>query len=203
MTIDLPAPVSPVRTLKPLSKAISACSMTAIFSICRVRTASVLPPVLSGQRQCVDLLADLRAETQRPTACPSERQSTYRRRASVPSISGMFSLSIASSRAVGKTRHGLDDDHVLRVIHAGHALPEDQIQLGRERMLHRLRRGRIAIGPVRPKLLDDAQLLDVAGNGRLRGLEAALRSALQELLLRLRRCGRGSAPEFFPGVLIS
>ena len=47
MTMDLPAPVSPVRTLKPLSKAISACSITAIFSICRVESIG-LPPVLSG-----------------------------------------------------------------------------------------------------------------------------------------------------------
>ena len=33
MTMDLPAPVSPVRTLKPGWKAISVSSITAIFSI--------------------------------------------------------------------------------------------------------------------------------------------------------------------------
>ena len=35
ITMDLPAPVSPVSTLNPRSKEISACSITAIFSICR------------------------------------------------------------------------------------------------------------------------------------------------------------------------
>ena len=88
-------------------------------------------------------------------------------------------------RAVGKTRHGLDDDHVLGVIHAGDALPEDEIQLGRERMLHGLRRGGIAVDTVRSELLDDAQLLDVAGNGSLRGRETGLVQLSEQLLLRL------------------
>ena len=34
MTMDLPAPVSPVRTLNPWSKVMSAWEITAIFSIC-------------------------------------------------------------------------------------------------------------------------------------------------------------------------
>lgn len=65
--------------------------------------------------------------------------------------------------AVCKTGHGLDDDHVLCVVHARDALPEDQVQLGGEGMLRRLGRGRIAVNTVWAKLLDDAQLLDVAG----------------------------------------
>ena len=88
-------------------------------------------------------------------------------------------------RAVGKTRHGLDDDHVLGVIHAGDALPEDEIQLGRERMLHGLRRGGIAVDTVRSELLDDAQLLDIAGDRRLRSPEARVVQLREQLLLRL------------------
>ena len=34
ITMDLPAPVSPVRTLKPWSKVMSAWEITAMFSMC-------------------------------------------------------------------------------------------------------------------------------------------------------------------------
>ena len=52
-------------------------------------------------------------------------------------------------------------------------------------MLNRLRRRNIAIRAVRRQLLDDAKLLDVPGNGGLRGLKAALLQLVQKLLLRL------------------
>ena len=46
MTMLLPAPVSPVRALKPPSKEMSASSMTAIFSMCS--SCSIVPsPYLS------------------------------------------------------------------------------------------------------------------------------------------------------------
>ena len=100
-------------------------------------------------------------------------------------------------RAVGKTRHGLDDDHVLGVIHAGDALPEDEIQLGRERMLHGLRRGGIAVDTVRSELLDDAQLLDIAGDRRLRGPEARVVQLREQLLLRLHAVVMDELQNFF------
>ena len=52
-------------------------------------------------------------------------------------------------------------------------------------MLRRLGRGRIAVNTVWAKLLDDAQLLDVAGNGSLRGRETGLVQLSEQLLLRL------------------
>ena len=59
--MDLPAPVSPVRTLKPASKRMSADSIRAIFSICS-KESMVLPHFLpdSGSLQkLVDLLDEL------------------------------------------------------------------------------------------------------------------------------------------------
>ena len=50
ITMDLPAPVSPVSTLKPQSKQISACSITAIFSMCS--TFSIIDP--SVKEQCAE-----------------------------------------------------------------------------------------------------------------------------------------------------
>ncbi len=50
MRMDLPAPVSPVSTLKPQSKQISACSITAIFSMCS--TFSIIDP--SVKEQCAE-----------------------------------------------------------------------------------------------------------------------------------------------------
>ena len=47
MRIDFPAPVSPVRTLKPAPKSISAFFMTATFSICRDESMKI-SPVCSG-----------------------------------------------------------------------------------------------------------------------------------------------------------
>ena len=87
--------------------------------------------------------------------------------------------------AVCKSGHGLDDDHVLCIVHAGNTLPEDQIQLGRESMFRRFGCSRIPINAVRPQFLDDAQLLDVAGNGSLRGRETGLVQLSEQLLLRL------------------
>ena len=87
--------------------------------------------------------------------------------------------------AVCKTGHSLDDDHVLCIVHAGNTLPEDQIQLGRESMFRRFGCSRIPINAVRPQFLDDAQLLDVAGNGSLRGRETGLVQLSEQLLLRL------------------
>ena len=61
MTMDLPAPVSPVRTLKPASKRMSADSISAIFSICS-KESIALPHFLpdSGSlQQLVDLLDEL------------------------------------------------------------------------------------------------------------------------------------------------
>ena len=43
ITIDLPAPVSPVRTLRPSPKRISACSITAMFSILRLVSIAKTP----------------------------------------------------------------------------------------------------------------------------------------------------------------
>ena len=50
-------------------------------------------------------------------------------------------LQLVDGRAgrVGQPGHRLNDDEVLRIINARHALPEDHVQLCRERMLHRLR----------------------------------------------------------------
>ena len=74
----------------------------------------------------------------------------------------------------GQTRHGLDDDHVLGVVKAGDALPEDGIQTGREGMAAVLAGGGIAVGAEGSQLLDDPQLLDVTGNGGLGGLKTGL-----------------------------
>ena len=52
-------------------------------------------------------------------------------------------------------------------------------------MLHRLCRYAVAVCAGRTQLLDDPKLLDVPGNGRLRGLEACLAQLGKELLLCL------------------
>ena len=90
-----------------------------------------------------------------------------------------------SGGAVGKAGHGLDDDHVLRVFNARDALPEDQVQLCREGMLCRLGGGRVPVNAVWSKLLDNAQLLDIAGNGSLRGTEPCLIKLSKQLFLCL------------------
>ena len=100
-------------------------------------------------------------------------------------VSTLRKLVDCGGGAVCKSGHGLDDDHVLCIVHAGNTLPEDQIQLGRESMFRRFGCSRIPINAVRPQFLDDAQLLDVPGNGCLRGIEAAFLQLLQQLFLRL------------------
>ena len=52
-------------------------------------------------------------------------------------------------------------------------------------MLHGPSRRAVAVCSAGAKLFDDAKLLDVPGNGRLRGVEAAFLQLLQKLLLRL------------------
>ena len=52
-------------------------------------------------------------------------------------------------------------------------------------MLYRLCRRAVAVRSAGSQLLDDAQLLDVPGNGCLRGIEAAFLQLLQQLFLRL------------------
>ena len=94
MTMDFPAPVSPVRTLKPLSKAISACSITAIFSICRVESIG-LPPVPFWP-QC-SICSRISAQSSAAACVSFSTTKHVSSPASVPSISGMFSLSIAEA----------------------------------------------------------------------------------------------------------
>jgi len=64
-------------------------------------------------------------------------------------------------------------------------------------MLHGLRRGGIAVDTVRSELLDDAQLLDIAGNRRLRGPEARVVQLREQLLLRLHAVVMDELQNFF------
>ena len=48
MTMDLPAPVSPVRALKPGRNRMSASSMTAIFSMCRSSSMAAVSSILKS-----------------------------------------------------------------------------------------------------------------------------------------------------------
>ena len=65
----------------------------------------------------------------------------------------MFSLSIAEAAPFAKSGHGLDDDHVLRIVHTRDALPEDQVQLGGEGMLRRQARSHSGKAPFGPSSL--------------------------------------------------
>ena len=70
------------------------------------------------------------------------------------------------------------------MVNAGQALLKNDVQLGRECMLDRLGGNAVAVGARRAELLDDAKLLDVPGDRRLRGLEARLAQLPEKLLLR-------------------
>ena len=79
----------------------------------------------------------------------------------------------------------MDHNDVFRKIRADDALPENGIQPighGRGRVLLR---NAVAIGSKARQLLDNAQLLDIPGNGRLGAAEALIRQRLQQLLLGL------------------
>ena len=52
ITMDLPAPVSPVRALNPGANSISATSIIAIFSICSSSSIPIFPPQRSICRTC-------------------------------------------------------------------------------------------------------------------------------------------------------
>ena len=87
--------------------------------------------------------------------------------------------------AVCKSGHGLDDDHVLCIVHAGNTLPEDQIQLGRESMFRRFGCSRIPINAVKTQNLEEANMLHDAGNASLRGRKTVLVKNSEQLLQRL------------------
>ena len=79
----------------------------------------------------------------------------------------------------------LDHDDILCIVDTGYALTEDNIELRGKCVLYRLCRRAVAVRSAGSQLLDDAQLLDVPGNGCLRGIEAAFLQLLQQLFLRL------------------
>ena len=79
----------------------------------------------------------------------------------------------------------MDDDDVLGIVKAGDAFPENGIEPSRKGAGHFPGGGSIVIGAEAGQLLDDAQFLDIPGNGGLGAVEASLPQGIQQLLLSL------------------
>ena len=88
-------------------------------------------------------------------------------------------------RALRHTLDGFQHHDVLGRLYADHALAEDGAQLVSEVQLRLMHRHRIAVATLTGGLLHQMELLDVPGNGGLRGADTQIVQALQQLLLRL------------------
>ena len=95
----------------------------------------------------------------------------------------------------------LEHDDILCIVDTGYALTEDNIELRGKCVLDRLCRRAVAVRSAGSQLLDDAQLLDVPGNGCLRGIEAAFLQLLQQLFLRLDVVVADQLEDFFVAFL--
>ena len=88
---------------------------------------------------------------------------------------------------IGQTGHGLDHHDILGEVHADDALTEDGAQLVGHIQAVALNGNRIAIAALTDGLLDQMELLDIAGNSSLRANDAHLLQALLELFLGVNR----------------
>ena len=106
MTMDLPAPVSPVRALKPGSKVISARSMMAIFSIWS--NSQHLSSLRTGAVSAQHLL-DLRRQNSAVCACHAAPAERCRLPPEIPPYRRPPCRPALRAGAAGQARHGLDD----------------------------------------------------------------------------------------------
>lgn len=102
------------------------------------------------------------------------------------------------ARRAGKARHRFEDHKVLRVVHTQAALAQDALEPVVKVAARRARRGGVTVASAAARLFIQVQLLDVAGNSRLRAGDAAFGKPLEQLLLRfdrvLQRSVQGSSP---------
>lgn len=85
---------------------------------------------------------------------------------------GILHIIEREGRTVGHALDRLEHDEVLRAVDAQHALAEDGAELALKVELRLVRRHGVAVAAVTRRLLDEVQLLDIARDCRLCGLDA-------------------------------
>ena len=89
------------------------------------------------------------------------------------------------ARSVGKARQRFEQHHDARAVHADAALIQNELQAPRVVDMVGPARNGVAAAAAAEGLLIKVELLDIARDGRLLALNAALGQARDELLLRL------------------
>ena len=141
------------------------------------------PPSGNGRSGSVEHFVDLRAEFRSGGVVAHDDQRRIVAGERADHVGHMQRVDVRAGRRT-QAGHGLDDDQVLRKVDIRDAFAEDHAEAAVKAVdVVGLRRG-IVIAAQTVECFDDAQLLDVARNGRLRAAEAAGVQLVEQLLLR-------------------
>ena len=163
-TMDLPAPVSPVRALKPRVESEYPPTRSPQYFQCGAEKARRHP---SLSRTSLQHLVDLVTEGRCFLIVPHDQQGRYRLPPRLPTRSLISMPSMAAQAAEARPGMRLEHHNILGAVKGGDSLlengpqPSGEIQRGLAAGHH------ILVGAVAGELLDQMQLLDVPGNGGL------------------------------------